>query len=255
MLFSGYDGSAGDKRKLYELILKLGDIDADNDQEKEKLFFFWDNFVPLVSGACRYRAERAQGKRPSRALTAQDEAWAVLNWENNFEYWEDEYVGKQADGKYRSQISPKYTRKEGTRGIQKGWSEEGEQRYDELLGLVIKDRKTEKRKQLEREYMALGISRSEKYRGAKAKKKDSVDAGRSVDMRKNTNRVLMEQLRKEQGSDGSSDDEDVEVVDGGGNSFLADGVVEEASRRAAEVDDDSSEDEESEGGVQTTEPV
>ena len=257
-LFEGYDGSDEDKEKLYKLILRMGDIDTNNQREKEKLFFFWDNFIPLVSGVARYNSMKARGKKPSRALTAQDEAWALLNWENNFYFWEDEYVGRRnsSNDKYVSQVAPKYTRKEGTRGIQKGWSEEGEKRYDELLGLVIKDRQTEKRIKLEKEYMELSVADDDrKGSSKKSKKKGNTEDCGGVDPRKYTKQLLKAQLENGLDSEDSSDEEGTEKMSVPGHCATADEVVYDVRRRAVEMGSDSSDDGSDNDGATNAAPV
>jgi hypothetical protein len=74
------------------------------------------------------------------ATTPTDEAFALLILENCYKRWVDQ--GQENDLTYKSAVEALYTRGKATGRNRRyeGWSKEGIQRFNELIGLVKTDR-------------------------------------------------------------------------------------------------------------------
>ena len=100
----------------------------------------------------RWSAKTSNATKVSSILTVSDEAFVLLILENNWNRWMD--LNKKSDNKYVptkrgcetpivTDVKPMYTninRIAGNDEINRGWSEEGIQRFNTLCGMVKEDR-------------------------------------------------------------------------------------------------------------------
>jgi hypothetical protein len=134
------------------------------------MMFILNSFVSCVVGKMEWK--RRSGKElVSKLASPTDEAFALLVLENIWESWKDvdpeEYImaraRKQEDDKgnktRRKEIAGKYTEKHRSSRRCRGWSEEGHERYNELVGIVRADRA--KRGAFERYFMEKCLSGKE----------------------------------------------------------------------------------------------
>ena len=112
---------------------------------------FINYFVSSVIGKMDYK-KKCCSNLLSTYATVSDEAFALLSFENNFDTWMD--MGVRGDTK-TSQVPRKYTNggklqnKTATSQHNKGWSDEGLQRFNVLFDLVEKNRASPYAKQFE----------------------------------------------------------------------------------------------------------
>ena len=103
---------------------------------------FINFFVSAVIGKMNYKKKSCSFVL-SKYATVSDEAFALLSLENNYETWID--MGLTGNTK-TSKVPRKYTNggkvqgKVGTSKHNKGWSDEGLHRFNELFDLVEKNR-------------------------------------------------------------------------------------------------------------------
>ena len=114
-------------------------------QENNYAYFdFVEYFVSAVIGKTHYK-QNSCDKLLSQYATVSDEAFALLTFENNFDAWVDMGMRKDISG---SQVPRKYTNggksngEVGSSQHNKGWSEEGLKRFNELFDAVKKNRAT-----------------------------------------------------------------------------------------------------------------
>ena len=111
-------------------------------------------FVSAVIGKMDYK-RKSCSMLLSKYATVSDEAFALLNFENNIDTWMD--MGITGDTK-TSKVPRKYTNggsakgKNGTSQHNKGWSDEGLCRFNELFDLVEKNRELPHAKQFEEDF-------------------------------------------------------------------------------------------------------
>ena len=108
---------------------------------------FWDRFAHLVEPKIMFGTKMKTATKDSELLCSSSEAFALLLLENHWERWIDLYIiskgeifqrGKSVLGDYETDIPPKYTRggSKTVRGIGKGWTKEGIERFNELYLMV-----------------------------------------------------------------------------------------------------------------------
>src|SRR5688572_2905110 len=111
-------------------------------------------FVSAVIGKMDYKRKLCSMVL-SKYATVSDEAFALLNFENNIDTWMD--MGRTGDTK-TSKVPHKYTNggsskgKNGTSQHNKGWSDEGLRGFNELFDLVQKNRDSQHAKQFEEDF-------------------------------------------------------------------------------------------------------
>ena len=111
-------------------------------------------FVSAVIGKMDYKRKLCSMVL-SKYATVSDEAFALLNFENNIDTWMD--MGRTGDTK-TSKVPRKYTNggsskdKNGTSQHNKGWSDKGLLRFNELFDLVQKNRDSPYAKQFEEDF-------------------------------------------------------------------------------------------------------
>ena len=112
---------------------------------------FINYFVSSVIGKMDYK-KKCCSNLLSTYATVSNEAFAILSFENNFDTWMD--MGVRGDTK-TSQVPRKYTNggksqnKTATSQHNKGWSDEGLNRFNVLFDLVEKNRASPYAKQFE----------------------------------------------------------------------------------------------------------
>ena len=105
---------------------------------------FINYFVSTVIGKMDYKRKSCIEVLSSYA-TVSDEAFAILCFENNFDTWMD--MGLRGDKK-TSMVPRKYTNggisqnRKASSQHNRGWSDEGLHRFNELFDLVQKNRET-----------------------------------------------------------------------------------------------------------------
>ena len=123
----------------------------------ENNFMYYDfinYFVSAVVGKMNYK-KKSCNLVLSKYATVSDEAFALLSLENNFDTWID--MGLTGNSK-TSKVPRKYTNggnslgKVATSQHNKGWSNEGLHRFNELFGLVEMNRAAPVAKQFEEDF-------------------------------------------------------------------------------------------------------
>jgi hypothetical protein len=160
--------------------LKKGDMDETSleellkmreDQETFKRIMC-DELLPPVCGAFRYRANWHK-KLVQVMTTPTDEAWTLLVVENSWEQWLWHSYDKM-DAKRENRVpqpKKKYTCDSRGEGRNKGWSQEGIKRFNELEELVKADRR--KNKKVDEEYLEEKKMEKELDSGKRKRKKAS----------------------------------------------------------------------------------
>ena len=161
MLDTAVDPTKSSKKKEGKAKFKI--IDFMRGREKVEAYrTFFDVFLPCATKKTNWerqisRSDPNDEKNENMILcTVSDEAFALLLLENSYDRWCDLYFNNkgallQRRGKkgrdVESDVAPKYTRggiKYSTNdatGMEKGWSREGKQRFNELYDSVKQDRK------------------------------------------------------------------------------------------------------------------
>ena len=115
---------------------------------------FINYFVSTVIGKMNYKRKSCIEVLSSYA-TVSDEAFAILCFENNFDTWMD--MGLRGDKK-TSMVPRKYTNggisqnRKASSQHNRGWSDEGLHRFNELFDLVQKNRETPFAKEYEENF-------------------------------------------------------------------------------------------------------
>ncbi len=161
MLETAVDPTKVPKKKEGKAKFKI--IDFMKGREKVEAYrTFFDVFQPCATKKTNWERQISRGdpndERSEDMIlcTVSDEAFALLLLENSYDRWCDLYFNNkgallQRRGKkgrdVESDVAPKYTRggiKYSTNdatGMEKGWSQEGKRRFNELYDSVKQDRK------------------------------------------------------------------------------------------------------------------
>ena len=213
--------------------------------------------------------------KDSELLCSSSEAFALLLLENHWERWIDLYIiskgeifqrGKSVLGDYETDIPPKYTRggSKTVRGIGKGWTKEGIERFNELYLMVKNDRRKhpkfirgwldqysnnddDKQAKVESEggnhqgaaFWTLGDDEDDGI-------PDSIDAGGTNPDAPDDDGVLNEEEEEEEEAEEEVRDEEEEEVDQGDDDENGEGEAGDNEDEAVEEDDGENQDEEEE---------
>ena len=212
--------------------------------------------------------------KDSELLCSSSEAFALLLLENHWERWIDLYIiskgeifqrGKSVLGDYETDIPPKYTRggSKTVRGIGKGWTKEGIERFNELYLTVKNDR--QKHPKFIRGWLDQ-YSNNDDDKQAKVESEggnhqgaafwtlgddeddgipDSIDAGANPDAPDDAG-VLNEEEEEEEEAEEEVRDEEEEEVDQGDDDENGEGEAGDNEDEAVEEDDGENQDEEEE---------
>lgn len=114
-------------------------------KNSETYSYYMDNGVKYVTGAARYKKLVETGEeQPMNVASTTDEALALIIYENYEDKWMDEYNDEE------TKRGPKYTQREGSyRGE---WSDEGIERFNQLVKEVREDRDSTRGKKAEEAY-------------------------------------------------------------------------------------------------------
>ena len=136
--------------------VNLDQIMQMRQEENIPYFDFIEFFVSSVIGKSCYK-QNSCDKLLSEYVTISDEAFAILIFENNFDAWVDMGIRKDTSG---TQVPRKYTNggkskaDVGSSQHNKGWSEEGLKRFNELFDKVKKNRSSPEAKDFEEKFRA-----------------------------------------------------------------------------------------------------
>jgi hypothetical protein len=100
--------------------------------------FFAEHIINCVSGKKNWKQKQFETSM-REGSTATDEAFAILLLENGRDKWEA--MARSENGKSTEPTKYTRTKKEGGTRKYEGWSDEGLERFNELLGLVQSDRR------------------------------------------------------------------------------------------------------------------
>jgi hypothetical protein len=119
----------------------------DNSDSLDAYCYFCYNFGPVLVGSSKWKLIMTQNTTFSKQASSSDIAFGLVALQNSVPRWDWEY-GKSSDeikaleeGKDPGVVKPLYTTGRGRFAKKdRGWSEEGIDRYNELLGLVKQGR-------------------------------------------------------------------------------------------------------------------
>ena len=152
----------GDVNEPYSLVTLCKLRQGVTPHDKEAFRWFIGEFVASVSGRkvwgrkkYYYRVSEAVIDKGSEELvvTVSDEAFAILLYENYIEKWITRYHKEQQGEKVDKRITGKYTSSVMDHCLYGGWSAEGVARFNELCGIVDRDRRSADAKKAEDEVL------------------------------------------------------------------------------------------------------
>ena len=139
--------------------------------ENYMYFDFIYYFIPPVIGKMNYKKKSCTNVLSTYASVS-DEAFAILCFENNFETWMDMGITNNTK---TSKVPRKYTNggksqgKVATSQHNKGWSDSGLKRFNELFDLVEKNRNTPFAGDFEEEFRKWCEAKAEGNKGEKSR--------------------------------------------------------------------------------------
>lgn len=115
---------------------------------------FADNLLPAVVGRKKFKDGKSM-ERISKLCTISNEAFVLLSIENSYDAWKWRWT-KDNGGMSTDNEEPrkKYTDNPASSKKYEGWSREGIKRYNKIQDEVKATRKTQARKEIEKEYLA-----------------------------------------------------------------------------------------------------
>ena len=123
----------------------------DKRKNPETYAYYMDHGVKYVSGAAGWKKFVESGKeQPMGIATPSDEALTLLLYENYNDKWIDEHNNKETVRR------AKYTQQDGSRYGE--WSDEGIERFNQLVQEVKEDRESQRGKRTEENYQLHKIS-------------------------------------------------------------------------------------------------
>ena len=141
-------------------------------RKNEKVFkeITCKKLLPYVVGKRKWDAE-VHVQLVSDFSTPSDEAWMLLVLENCWECWE--YESQDSHPEDSTKPVKKYTRDKRERGRNRGWTQAGIARFNELCQIAGEDRA--KNKKVEEEYLAEKIDEQEEKMGSRKRKRNTDD--------------------------------------------------------------------------------
>ena len=123
-----------------------------------------DLFVSCNMGQKKYR-DMSSEVVLSKVTTAEDEAHALVQLDNHWNVWEDEFMNKSPRRK------AKYTRPNVSHQKHKGWSAEGFVQYNKFFDMVKTDRTSDEGQMVEEELLKGKKKEQEKNWGKRKRRK------------------------------------------------------------------------------------
>ena len=123
-------------------------------EDKTVYFAFIEYFVSAVIGRKRYKQNRCDNHL-SKYVTPSDEALAIILFDNNIDTWMDQAKHNLTKS---GEVKPKYTNGGSSKGEvassrkYQGWSEEGLKKFNELHGMIKRDRASPHARQFEEDF-------------------------------------------------------------------------------------------------------
>ena len=184
--------------EVYKVVKREGLQEGDPEEMERLLTIFlvyWERFLPCVCGVSRWgpnqkyyqtiRDGRLVPEDPESppCVTAGDEAYFAVLYENSFKKWEYSYnichfANKKPDDNAPEMVTP-YTNPKSGQTPFGGWLQEGKNKFIEIKKQVVEGRKGEHVKQLEEEVLESvrknanrdEVDKKRKEKGKKGKKK------------------------------------------------------------------------------------